>query len=99
LDNTHLIPGGASAEIEIVTDAKDNALAIPSRAVLGMGEQRYVFRYIKGRIRKTPVTRGIGNYERSEIVSGISQGDIVVLPGDAAIKDGLRANIEIQPWP
>jgi RND family efflux transporter MFP subunit len=98
--NDVAIPVGASAEIEIVTAHKDDALAVPARLVLGSGAERYVYRYADGRIRKTPVVLGIGNYDRLEIASGISPSDTVVYPADdVEMTDGLKAKIEPVKWP
>lgn len=94
------IPVGASADIELITEAKDRTLAVPARVALGHGQSRYVFRFEEGRIRKTPIRIGIGNYGRVEILSGLSQGDVVVFPPEEAeLKDGMKAKVEIQPWP
>jgi len=99
VDNDTTIPVGASAEIEIITESKPNVLALPTRSVLGMSKARYVYIYDDGKIRKTSVTVGIGNYDRTELLSGVSLGDTVILPGDLELKDGGSAKIEIQPWP
>ena len=37
LDAQALIPVGASADIEIVIDSRESALAVPSRAITGRG--------------------------------------------------------------
>lgn len=94
------VPVGASADIEIVTEAKDHALAIPTRVALGHGTNRYVFKFADGRLQKTPIQMGIGNYERIEILSGIEQGEVVVFPPDEVeLKDQMKVKVEIQPWP
>ncbi len=96
----HQIPVGASADIEIVADRRESALAVPTKAVLGHGNQRYVYRAESERIVRVPVRTGIGNYERTEIIEGLNQGDVVVLPTDTLeLKHGLRAKVELQNWP
>jgi len=94
-----LIPVGASAEVEIIVESKDNALAIPSRAILGAGSSRHVFRVLSGRLKKTPITVGIGNYDRTEILSGLAQGDSVALPGETELSDEMKINAESLEWP
>ena len=93
------IPVGASAEIEIIVASKNDVLAVPSRALLGTGSDRYAYRFDNGRIHKTPVKIGIGNYERSELLSGLNSGDTIVLPGDVELEDKLKVKIELLPWP
>jgi HlyD family secretion protein len=91
---------GASADIEIIVEAKDQVLAIPTKVILGTGKHRYVFRHYKNRIKRVEITTGIGNYDRTEIVSGIAVGDVVVeLPEDFELKDDVRAEVKIEPWP
>ncbi len=95
-----LFPSGASADIEIVAVDRSNVLAVPSRAVLGRGDDRYVFRFINGRSAKTPVVVGIGNYDRIEITSGLSEGDIVLYPSETTeLEDGQKVVAKVQPWP
>lgn len=99
-DNDASIPVGASAEIEIIIAEKEHTLSIPSRAILGFtgpGSPRYTFKWVDGRITRTDIKIGIGNYDRTEIISGLSVGDTVVMPGDVELKDGMRAKIELQP--
>lgn len=94
------IPVGASAEVEIITDKRDKVLAVPSRIVLGTLEARYVFRVVDGRLVKTPVKVGVGNYDRTEILAGLSEGEVVAYPAeDRELSDGLKAKAEIATWP
>lgn len=92
------LPVGASAEIEIILNYKPSVLAVPSRTVLGTGDVRYVFKIDAGKIKKTPVEVGIGNYDRTEIVSGIKKDDVVVYPGDNELTEGKKAKVELQRW-
>lgn len=95
-----LLPVGASADIEIVTDSKANVLTIPSRSLVGVRAERSVYTVQGGRTRKVRVQTGIGNYERTEIISGINPGDWVVLPAeDFVLKDDLKVALEELKWP
>ena len=86
-----LLPAGASADIEVITETKDDVLTITSRALLGRGGDRYVYVLDGARLKKTPVKVGIYGYMVSEIVSGLSPADKVVLPSDKfELTDGLR---------
>jgi HlyD family secretion protein len=95
-----LLPAGASADIEVIVEAKDGMLAIPARTVLGLGDKRYVYVFNDGRLRKQDIRIGLGNFERREIVSGLQKGDTVVFPpDDAELREGSRAEVEMTPWP
>ncbi len=94
------IPVGASAEVEIITSRRPGVLAVPSRLVLGSQEGRYVFKVGDGHLIRSAVKIGIGNYDRSEIVSGVAENEVVVYPGeDKELVDGLKVKAEIIPWP
>lgn len=98
--NEITIPVGASAEIEILTDYKDNALGVPNRLLLGTGKDRFVYKADNGALKKVPVKTGIGNYEKIEIVEGLHPKDLIVYPSEEAeLKDGLRPIIKEVPWP
>jgi HlyD family secretion protein len=95
-----LIAAGASADIEVIAESKPQALAVPTRVILGRPGQRYVFRYQDGRIKKAPVQIGVGNYDRSEILSGISSGEGIIFPPDTLeLSDGMKVAIEWVAWP
>ncbi len=66
-DESVVIPVGASADIEIITESQVAGLAVPTKAILGHGKQRYVYKYNGQKVVKTPVRLGVGNYERTEI--------------------------------
>jgi HlyD family secretion protein len=95
-----LLPVGASADIEIVIASKEDALAVPSRAVLGRSGNRSVLRVRDGRVARAPVKTGIGNYDRTEILSGLEEGDTVAFPPeDVDLEDGARIRAEPLKWP
>lgn len=95
-----LLPAGASADIEIIALAKDNVLAIPSRTVLGRGSERYVYIWSDKKLQKKQVQIGIGNYDRSEVLSGILEGEIVIFPAEDLELDELSSwKLIEQVWP
>lgn len=98
--NNQLLPVGASADIEIVTDEKENALAVPSRALVGVRSERSVYVLDQGKAKKVRVQTGIGNYEKTEILSGIQAGERVILPAeDFVLTEGAKVTAEEQKWP
>lgn len=95
-----LLPVGASADVEVITERKDSTLALPARTVVGKVGTRSVFRYDNGKLTLVPIKTGIGNYARVEVLEGLKEGDIVVYPPeDIELKNGMKAKIELQPWP
>lgn len=90
-----LLPVGASAEVEIVADQRPEALAIPTRTLLGRMGDRYVFTVKEGKIKRTPVQLGLQSFDRSEVISGLDEGTIIVFPPtDTDLSEGLSVSIK-----
>lgn len=99
-DEGILLPVGASADVEIITENRENVLAVPARTILGRGEERFVFLNKNKKATRTPIKLGLRNYDRAEILSGLSEGDEVLFPNDLFdITDGLPIKTEIISWP
>lgn len=95
-----LVPVGASADIEIIVDSRADALAVPTRALVGRGADRVVFRAAGGKAERAPVKVGVGNYDRTEIREGIRAGDTILFPpDDFELKDGAKIQVEKVSWP
>lgn len=85
-----LLPAGASADVEVITETKNDVVALVTKAILGRGDERYVFRIDGNVLRKTPIKIGIFGYTISEVMSGLQEGDEVAIPSDKVeLKDGL----------
>lgn len=85
-----LVPG-ASADVEVVLDTHEDALRVPSHAVLE-GTKVLVVR--NSRLVAVPVKPGLKNWAFTEIVEGVTPGDLVVVTfDDAAVVAGARVRI------
>ena len=99
-ESEEIIPVGASADIEILIEKKENALTVPARAMLGNVKQRYVYRVTNDHLERVDIRVGIGNYERREVLSGIKARDVIAIPADDYdLKAGDKVTITLQPWP
>lgn len=88
-----LLPPGASADVEIVTERREDALVVNSRAVLGRGGDRYVYKLEGSQVRKVPVKVGISSYAVTEVLFGLTAGDRVALPSEKVqLSDGLAVD-------
>jgi multidrug efflux pump subunit AcrA (membrane-fusion protein) len=67
-----------AATANIIIETKSDVLTVPSGAVQGDGDQTYVVVVKDGREQNTPVAVGISSDTRTEIVSGVTEGDEVV---------------------
>jgi HlyD family secretion protein len=87
---------GYSADVEIILDARDDALRIPTQALLE-GNRVLTYSDNPGVLEERRVTTGISNWKYSEVRSGLRKGDRVVLSVDRkGVTDGARAVPERQ---
>lgn len=70
---------GLSLTGEIVTESKDQVLALPSLAIYKEQGEAYVLIKEEEHIERRAVQLGMETSEYTEIVSGVEEGDIVVL--------------------
>lgn len=90
--DTPLKPG-MSVEANVVTREKANALLVPTDAV----QDNAVFVVDGVRARRRTVTIGIRGTRAVEIVDGLKDGERVVSPAPAGLKDGARLRIVEAP--
>jgi HlyD family secretion protein len=84
---------GFRVEAGIVVDRIDDALRIPAGALVRQGDGWAVFRVRGRRLDAVPVQVGRRSQTVVEIVSGLVEGDrVVVYPGDR-VEDGVRYRI------
>jgi membrane fusion protein (multidrug efflux system) len=68
-------------------------LSIPRAALLRDGDQRYVYVLEKRRARRRPVSVGLVGLSDVEIANGLSEKEIVLIPGAVALSEGMRVNV------
>lgn len=73
------IKPGMSVSAAIITDVKQDALLVPSSAVKNKGTTKTVELYNNGKPASTTVEVGISNDTRTQIISGVNEGDTVVV--------------------
>ena len=87
-----LLPG-YSADITIVIDTSVDTLSVPSQAVMS-GNSVYLIN-ADGTISEKEIEIGLSNWQRSEVLSGLSIDDQIVLSIDrAGLEDGVKVTIE-----
>lgn len=99
-NNGVLIPVGASADVEIISEAKDNVKILPAGVFMGTGKTRNLFKIVKGKLVKQEVQLGLGNYERVEVLSGLTENDVVARPLEGVeMVDGMKVEAIEKKWP
>jgi RND family efflux transporter, MFP subunit len=85
-----LLPG-YSADIEVLLDARDNVLRVPTEAVLE-GHRVLVYREADGRLVERSFEPGISNWEYTEVISGLEAGEWIALSvGKPGVEAGTYA--------
>lgn len=88
---------GMSVDVEVLTGRKEDALQVPSSAVMEREGQKFVYVVREGKIARIDIGTGISNWDRTEILSGISSGDPVVTTLEIKdLRPGSRVGIHIR---
>ncbi|MEM7030619.1 MAG: efflux RND transporter periplasmic adaptor subunit [Chloroflexota bacterium] len=86
---------GMFANVTVLVDEKVGVVLVPRSAVATVGDETFV--YLVSDDEKTvslaPVTTGLSDADRYEIVSGLNPGQSIVLSGLSALGDGARIEI------
>ncbi len=85
-----LLPG-YSADIEVQLAHRERTLRIPTEALF---EERFVLYYdpVEGRLHRRELRTGLANWEYTEVLEGLEEGDQVVLSlGREGVVDGALA--------
>ncbi|MFI6982785.1 efflux RND transporter periplasmic adaptor subunit [Embleya sp. NPDC050154] len=75
---------GQTANISVVVAQADNALQVPSAAVTGTGATASVRILVNGAEQRRTVTAGVVGDQTTQIVSGLAEGDEIVIGTVAA---------------
>lgn len=77
-----------------IESAPRTGLSVPELAVVGEGENRFVFTVdAQGQARRTPVRTGVRAEGRVEIVGGLRPGQRVVTEGVVKVADGMQVRL------
>ena len=86
---------GYSADVEVVLDARQNVLRVPTSALLEGG--RVLVVDADDRLVERKLKTGLANWEYTEVVEGLAQGDRVVTSLDrVGVKAGASVTVEDQ---
>lgn len=89
------LTAGTPVQIEILSNVRANALVVPTSAVLHEGTDAYVMiAGTDGKAHRKSVTVGLVAHERTQILSGLTAGDSVILAGPDPIPDGAAITIQ-----
>ena len=84
---------GMFANVTFRTNVSENALIIPSNAILTSNEVHYVFVVEDGIAHRVEITTGLTGTGVTEVLSGLEEGQQLVTVGQAYLADGDAVRI------
>jgi len=91
-ENSGLLPG-YSADVEVVLESREGALRVPS-AVIDRNGSVLVYDANTQQLQRRSIRTGIANWEFTEVLEGLNEGDRVVSSID---REGVRDGATVQP--
>src|SRR5262245_14223322 len=89
---SELLPN-TNVDARIRTADRPNALTLPRSAVRSDANKHYVFVVDEGRLRRRNVTVGVSNSTHYEVMDGITENELIALPGNAELQDGAAVTV------
>jgi multidrug efflux pump subunit AcrA (membrane-fusion protein) len=80
----------ANINADIQATVVENAIAIPKEAIRRQGSDSGVLLLEGDRLVWRKVSLGISTYTKSQVLSGLNDGDAVALPTEKPIQSGAR---------
>ena len=94
-DNVNMLPG-YTADVEVILDSHSDSLRIPTEALLE-GNRVYVYDADFDSISEVEVKTGLSNWQHTEILEGLEQGQQIVTSIDReGLSDGVVVEIETE---
>ncbi|MFO0951503.1 MAG: efflux RND transporter periplasmic adaptor subunit [Isosphaeraceae bacterium] len=88
----HLRPG-LYAQVSVVADQRAGVLAVPVSAVVRDQGKTYCVIVASGKAARRPVTLGLSDGTRVEVISGLSEGDAVITSSTEGLSEGQAVEI------
>ena len=84
---------GMFIAVDIVTATHDDAVLLPKRALVYEASEPFVF-VVEGALAvRRSVELGFSERDRVEVVSGVAEGDRVVVVGQSILRDGAEVKV------
>ena len=87
------LKAGMFARVRIPEEKRAGVLCIPKEALMVKGEEHIVFKVEDGLSKAQPVRLGISDGKHVEVISGLKEGEKVVIEGLYALRDGTKVKV------
>ena len=88
-----LLKPGMFATVRLITGRHPQTLVIPKRALVLETEEDDVFAVVDSKVRRVTVELGLIEGGQVEVLSGVTEGDMLVTVGHDGLKDGTAVRI------
>ncbi len=85
---------GMFVTVQLVLDKHEGVMVIPKKALVYDDERPYAFVIENGEAQRRALRFGYQDESRAEISEGLETGEMIVLVGQAALKDGTKVAAE-----
>lgn len=87
-----LVPG-VFAKVKIELGKNDQAIMIPTEAVVPTGRKKQIYQFKSGKAMAMDITTGIRDSSRIQVLSGLNLGDTVITTGMLFLRTGSDVKI------
>lgn len=95
-----IVKAGMFAHIKLITETKPGVLPLSNRAIVYNGGKPYVFVADSigenASVSRIPISTGLSVDGKTEITSGLSEGNLVIVKGQNMISEGQKVNAILQ---
>lgn len=88
-----LIKPGMFAKVTIATETKNDVIVVPTEAIIFHNGRDVVYVVNGNIVEEREVTVGLENGKQSEILSGLKEGEVIVIKGMNFVNDGSEIKI------
>jgi len=94
-NNENKLLPGQFAKINLILDTYDDAIMIPTQALISELGGTKVWVFENGTVTSKEVETGIRTEDRIQITSGLTEGDVVITSGLLQIRQGMEVKIQM----
>jgi membrane fusion protein (multidrug efflux system) len=92
-NDDELLYPGAFANIELILEQIDNALMLPSIAIIPELNRQKVYVVRDGTVQQVFIETGIRTSSKAQVLSGLQNGDVVLTTGLLQVRPGMQVEI------
>lgn len=89
----HRLKPGMFAELRLVLENKQGVFLLPKEAVIDSGDQKYVYGIQGDKAIQIEVVTGLEDDEQVEIISGLTENQVVVVSGQSKLQNEAKVKI------